>query len=92
MILFGLAALCLISVPLTGGKLSRLAKLQLRWLWTAPLALVPARVGCLSGRGARICPTTKGAIQRDSKRRDTFSERSVLSNRGQPALRAVHRG
>ncbi len=39
MILFGLAALCLISVPLTGGKLSRLAKLQLRWLWTAPLAL-----------------------------------------------------
>jgi uncharacterized protein DUF5317 len=40
MILFGLAALCLISVPLTGGKLSRLAKLQLRWLWTAPLALV----------------------------------------------------
>jgi hypothetical protein len=39
MILFGLAALCLLSVPLTGGKLGRLAHLQLRWLWTAPLAL-----------------------------------------------------
>jgi hypothetical protein len=39
MILFLLAAFCLVSVPLTGGKLSRLAQLQLRWLWVAPLAL-----------------------------------------------------
>ena len=39
MILIVLAALCMISVPLTGGSLSRLANLQLRWIWTAPLAL-----------------------------------------------------
>jgi hypothetical protein len=39
MILFLLCALCLVSVPLAGGKLSRLAHLQLRWLWAAPLAL-----------------------------------------------------
>jgi hypothetical protein len=39
MILIVIAALCLITVPLTGGSLSRLADLQLRWLWLAPVAL-----------------------------------------------------
>ncbi|MGO9957632.1 MAG: DUF5317 domain-containing protein [Solirubrobacteraceae bacterium] len=39
MILFLLVGLCLISVPLTGGRLRRLADLQLRGLWLAPLAL-----------------------------------------------------
>jgi hypothetical protein len=39
MILIVLAAACLLSVPLSGGHLGRLAQLQLRWLWTAPLAL-----------------------------------------------------
>jgi Family of unknown function (DUF5317) len=39
MILIVLAALCMITVPLTGGSLGRLANLQLRWLWMAPLAL-----------------------------------------------------
>jgi hypothetical protein len=38
-ILLVLAALCIASVPLTGGRLGRLAELQLRYLWTAPLAL-----------------------------------------------------
>ena len=39
MILILLAALCVITVPLTGGSLGRLADLHLRWLWMAPLAL-----------------------------------------------------
>ena len=39
MILIVLAALCMITVPLTGGSLSHLANLRLRWIWTAPLAL-----------------------------------------------------
>lgn len=39
MILIVLAALCMITVPLTGGSLSRLADLRLRWLWIAPVAL-----------------------------------------------------
>jgi hypothetical protein len=38
-ILVLLAAVCLISVPLSGGHLSRLADLHLRCLWAAPLAL-----------------------------------------------------
>jgi hypothetical protein len=38
-ILFLLAAACLISVPLSGGRLSRLADLELRCVWAAPLAL-----------------------------------------------------
>ena len=40
MILIVLAALCIISVPLTGGNLGRLSELRLRWLWTAPAALI----------------------------------------------------
>lgn len=39
MILFLLAAACLISVPVSGGRLARLADMQLRYLWAAPLAL-----------------------------------------------------
>jgi hypothetical protein len=39
MILIVIAALCLISVPLTGGRLRRLSELRLRGVWTAPLAL-----------------------------------------------------
>ena len=39
MILIILATLCLISVPLTGGSLSRLTNLHLRCMWIAPLAL-----------------------------------------------------
>lgn len=39
MILFLLAAACLISVPISGGRLSRLADLELRCAWAAPLAL-----------------------------------------------------
>lgn len=39
MILIVLAVLCVLTVPLTGGKLGRLASLRLRWLWTAPVAL-----------------------------------------------------
>jgi len=39
MILIVLAALCVASVPLSGGRLTRLAELRLRWLWTAPTAL-----------------------------------------------------
>ena len=39
MILIVLAALCALTVPLTGGRLGRLAELRLRWLWLAPLAL-----------------------------------------------------
>jgi hypothetical protein len=40
MILILLAALCLLSVPLMGGKLSRLVDLRLRFVWAAPVALV----------------------------------------------------
>lgn len=39
MILVALAIICILSVPLTGGNLGRLAALRLRWLWLAPLAL-----------------------------------------------------
>lgn len=39
MILVVLAGLCVITVPLTGGRLRRLAELRLRWLWMAPAAL-----------------------------------------------------
>lgn len=39
MILVVLAAVCLITVPLTGGRLGRLAELRLRCLWLTPLAL-----------------------------------------------------
>lgn len=39
MVLIVLAALCIISVPLTGANLGRLATLQLRWLWLAPCSL-----------------------------------------------------
>jgi len=38
-ILVVLAVLCMLTVPLTGRSLARLAELQLRWLWTAPPAL-----------------------------------------------------
>jgi hypothetical protein len=38
-ILILLAALCVLAVPLSGGSLARLADLQLRYLWMAPLAL-----------------------------------------------------
>ncbi|HEY1522283.1 MAG TPA: DUF5317 family protein [Solirubrobacteraceae bacterium] len=40
MILLVLAALCVVSVPLTGGSLRRLATLQVRWLWLGPVAVV----------------------------------------------------
>jgi len=39
MIMIVIAALCLITVPLTGGSMSRLGDLQLRWIWLAPVAL-----------------------------------------------------
>jgi hypothetical protein len=38
-ILVVLAALCILAVPLFGGRLSRLASLDLHFLWAAPLAL-----------------------------------------------------
>jgi len=38
-ILIVLALACALSVPLTGGRLSRLAALSLRGVWLAPLAL-----------------------------------------------------
>jgi hypothetical protein len=40
MILLVLAALCVVSVPLTGGRLRRLAWLRVRWLWLGPVAVV----------------------------------------------------
>jgi hypothetical protein len=40
MILIILAVACLVTVPLTGGSLTRLAALKLRWLWAAPAALL----------------------------------------------------
>jgi hypothetical protein len=39
MILIVLAVLCMVTVPLSGGSLSRLAGLELRCLWLAPVAL-----------------------------------------------------
>lgn len=39
MIMIVIAALCMVTVPLTGGSLSRLADLRLRWVWLAPVAL-----------------------------------------------------
>jgi hypothetical protein len=39
MILILLAALCLLSVPLTGGSLRRLAGNRVRWLWLGPAAV-----------------------------------------------------
>jgi Family of unknown function (DUF5317) len=39
MLLIVLAALCVITVPITGGHLARLSAIRLRWLWTAPAAL-----------------------------------------------------
>jgi hypothetical protein len=38
-ILIVLAALCLLTVPLTGGRLGRLTDLRLRAIWISPLAL-----------------------------------------------------
>jgi hypothetical protein len=40
MILLLLAALCVVSVPLTGGSLRRLANIRLRWLWLGPMAVL----------------------------------------------------
>ncbi|MGH2857501.1 MAG: DUF5317 domain-containing protein [Solirubrobacteraceae bacterium] len=39
MILIALAALCVLSVPLTGGRLSRLADIRIRGAWIPVLAL-----------------------------------------------------
>jgi Family of unknown function (DUF5317) len=39
MLLIVLAALCVMTVPISGGHLTRLSELRLRWLWTAPAAL-----------------------------------------------------
>lgn len=39
MILFLLAAACLITVPISGGDLRRLGDLELRCVWAAPVAL-----------------------------------------------------
>jgi hypothetical protein len=39
MILIVLAALCLLTVPLTGGDLRRLGSLRIRWIWLGPLAV-----------------------------------------------------
>lgn len=41
MILIVLALLCVLSVPLTGGRLGLLAELRLRGLWIPVLALAP---------------------------------------------------
>jgi hypothetical protein len=46
-ILVILAVVCLLSVPLTGGRLGRLAEVKVRGLWLAPLALV-LQIGILS--------------------------------------------
>jgi hypothetical protein len=40
MILVALAALCLLSVPLTGGDLRRLGQLRVRWIWLGPVAVL----------------------------------------------------
>src|SRR5579884_4114964 len=40
MILIILAVLCLLSVPLTGGSLRRLAQIRVRGLWLGPLAVL----------------------------------------------------
>lgn len=39
MILIIIAALCLLTVPLTGGDLRRLGKLRVRWIWLGPAAV-----------------------------------------------------
>lgn len=40
MILILLAALCVVSVPLTGGSLRRLASIRVRWVWLGPVAVL----------------------------------------------------
>jgi hypothetical protein len=40
MILIVLAAVCLASVPLTGGSLKRLAQIRVRWVWLGPVAVL----------------------------------------------------
>jgi hypothetical protein len=40
MILILLAGLCVLSVPLTGGTLRRLAEIRVRWLWLGPAAVL----------------------------------------------------
>jgi hypothetical protein len=40
MILIVLVALCLLSVPLTGGDLRRLGRLRVRWIWLGPVAVL----------------------------------------------------
>ncbi len=40
MILLVLAALCLASVPLTGGSLRRLGQIRVRWVWLGPVAVL----------------------------------------------------
>ena len=55
MILIVIAALCLVTVPLTGGSLGRLADLRLRWLWIAPVALaVQVAIITIAPGGNRI--------------------------------------
>src|SRR5947199_5922127 len=44
MILIALAGLCLLSVPMTGGSLRRLAHIRLRWLWLGPGAVLAQTV------------------------------------------------
>lgn len=39
MILFVIAGLCLLTVPLAGGRLGRLSSLRVRAIWLSPLAL-----------------------------------------------------
>ena len=58
MILIALALLCVLSVPLAGGRLSRIGELNLRWLWIAPAALV--KVLGLAATQARIRPMLAG--------------------------------
>ena len=40
MILILLVALCLLSVPLSGGDLRRLGRLRVRWIWLGPAAVL----------------------------------------------------
>jgi len=40
MILLLLAAVCVLSVPLTGGSLRRLGQIRVRWLWLGPAAVL----------------------------------------------------
>lgn len=39
MILLVLAAVCVLSVPITGGRLRRLAHVRVRWVWLGPVAV-----------------------------------------------------